>query len=322
MKMQPGCLQRMSQISVIIVSWDARDYLRDCLNSVRQTGAPGLHEIIVVDNASSDGSPEMVAEEFPEVKLIRANENLGFARANNLGIRHASGSLLALVNSDVVVQPECLQKLAAFLENRPEVGLVGPKIFGADGHLQRSCGELPTVWNTTCRFLALDRILSRWPLFSGFQMRHWNYDSQAEVGTLSGCFWLARRASVDEVGGLDERFFFYAEDMDWCKRFWDAGWKIVFVPEAVATHFGGGSSSNAPLRFSVEMLRGSLMYWQKHHGWLGRSVCYALAMVRHCIRFVTRGSLRIIGLARGAENRQKLKEDMVCLRWLLTGKGI
>src|SRR5271165_5247040 len=121
----------MSQISVIIVSWNARGYLRDCLNSVRHTGASVLKEIIVVDNASTDSSPEMVAKEFPEVKLIQSNENLGFARANNLGMRYASGSMLAFVNSDVIVRPGCLQNLAAFLESRPEVGLAGPKVFGA-----------------------------------------------------------------------------------------------------------------------------------------------------------------------------------------------
>jgi len=312
----------MGQISVIIISWNARGYLRDCLNSLRQTGGPVLHEIIVVDNASSDGSPEAVAEEFPEVKLIRANENLGFARANNLGMQHASGTFLALVNSDVIVQPMCLQKLAAFLESRSDVGLVGPKISGGNGRLQYSCGQLPTVWNTTCRYLAVDKFLSRWPLFSGLHMRHWNYDNLAEVGVLSGCFWLARRAAVDEVGGLDERFFFYAEDVDWCKRFWDAGWKIVFVPEAAATHFGGGSSSNAPLRYSVEMLKSNLLYWQKHYGSRGRLICYLLAMVRHCLRFVARGLLRTVGLANGPENKHKLQEDIVCLRWLLTGKGI
>jgi len=276
----------------------------------------------VVDNASTDSSPEMVAKEFPEVKLIQSNENLGFARANNLGMRYASGSMLAFVNSDVIVRPGCLQNLAAFLESRPEVGLAGPKVFGADGYLQYTCGQLPTIWNTTCRYMALDRALSRWSLFSGAYMRHWEYDSHAEVGWLVGCFWLVRRTAVDQVGGLDERFFFYAEDVDWCKRFWDAGWKVVFVPEGTATHFGGGSSANAPLRYSAEKLKSNLMYWRKHYGSVGWSVCYLLAMVGHCFRFVVRGLFRIVGFAGGAENRLKLNEDLVCLKWLLTGKSI
>src|SRR2546421_9545590 len=303
----------MAEISVIIVSWNACRYLRDCLNSLRETSGALLREVIVVDNASTDGSPEMVAEQFPEVTLIRSTENLGFARANNLGLRRASGSLLALVNSDVIVHPGCFQELAAFIERYPKVGLAGPKILGGDGGLQLTCGQLPTVWNTTCRLLALDRVLSAWPLFSGFQMRHWDYDRRAEVQVLSGCFWVARRAAVNEVGELDEQFFFYAEDMDWCKRFGDAGWKIALVPEATATHFGGGSSSNAPLHYSIEMLRGSLRYWRKHHGHLGQSVYYLLATARHCLRFVARGLMSIAGLAKGDEDRYKLKEDIVCI---------
>src|SRR5262245_10344437 len=238
----------MSQISVIIVSWNARGYLEGCLTSLYQTASAVLHEVIVVDNASSDGSPEMVKEKFPQVNLIQAGSNLGFARANNLGIKHATGSMLALINSDVVVHPECLQRLAACIAEEPKIGLIAPKVFGRDGLIQLNCGQLPTVWNTACRLLGLDRVLGRWSLFSGFQMRNLDYSRRQEVGVLNGCFWLARRSAVDQVGGLDERFFFYAEDIDWCKRFRDAGWKIVLEPAATAIHFGGGSSGNAPLR--------------------------------------------------------------------------
>jgi GT2 family glycosyltransferase len=312
----------MNGISVIIVSWNACGYLRDCLASVRQTGGTAVHEVIVVDNASSDGSPEMVALEFPEVVLIRAEKNLGFARANNLALKQATGSLLALVNSDVLVHPECFQRLAAFFEAHPAAGLAGPKVFGRDGLLQRTCRRLPTVWNSTCRLLALDRVLSRWPAFSGFEMRHWQHDRQAEVEVLSGCFLVARRTAVQQVGPLDERFFFYAEDIDWCKRFRDAGWKIVFVAEATATHFGGGSSANAPLRYSIEILRANLAYWKKHHGWLGRIIFYLFSTIHHGLRFALRAFLRIIGAGRSAASRHKLKEDVVCLRWLLTGKGV
>lgn len=312
----------MSKISVIIVSWNARDYLRDCLASVYKTGDGVLHEVIVVDNDSSDGSPEMVAQQFPQVNLIRAGGNLGFAKANNLGIKQATGSMFALVNSDVVVHPECFQRLAAFLDSQSEAGLVGPKVFGRDGLIQLNCGKLPTIWNTACRLLGLDRVLGRWSLFSGFQMRNLDYSRRQEVGVLSGCFWLARRSAVEQVGGLDEQFFFYAEDIDWCKRFKDAGWKIVIEPAATATHFGGGSSSNAPIRYSIEMMRSNLIYWRKHHGNLGRLAFYLLFTARCGVRFLANGFLRVIGLARNEANKHKIKEDVVCLRWLLTGKGV
>ncbi|HXT42299.1 MAG TPA: glycosyltransferase family 2 protein [Candidatus Angelobacter sp.] len=311
----------MHHISVIIVSWNAREHLRNCLRSIRKTGDPLVREVIVVDNASTDGSPEMVEEQFPDATLIKAEKNLGFARANNLGIQRASGSLLALVNSDVIVHRDCFERLTRFLESHPDVGLVGPRVVGGDGRLQLTCGRLPTVWNTACRFLALDRILARWSWFSGFEMRHFDHNSCAEVEVLSGCFWLARRDAVKIVGGLDEGFFFYAEDLDWCKRFRSAGWKIMFVAEASATHFGGGSSSNSPSRFNIEMMRGNLIYWRKHHGVIGRSLYFLLSMMRHSVRLVAHGLLRFVLRDSRGESALKLKEDLICLRWLLTGKG-
>ena len=279
-----------------------------------------MREIIVVDNASTDGSPDMVAKEFPEVTLIRSGENLGFARANNLGIRRASSALLALINSDVIVHPGCFERLTRHLESHSEVGLAGPRITGGDGRVQLTCRRLPTVWNLTCCVLALDRVLSRWPLFSGFEMRHWDYTRQGEVEVVSGCFWLARRTAVEQVGGLDERFFFYAEDVDWCKRLRDAGWKIMFIPQATATHFGGGSSSNAPLRYSIEMLRANLIYWKKHYGLLGQSVYRLLSLAYHGLRLVPRVFARMVFTTRDGDS--KCREHFVCVHWLLTGKGM
>jgi hypothetical protein len=310
----------MPSSSVIIVSWNARQHLQNCLTSLGETSASLVREIIVVDNASTDGSPEMVIEHFPNVTLIRASENLGFARANNLGIKQASGSFLALVNSDVIVHPGCFEQLTRILENQQRAGLVGPRITGGDGRLQLTCRRLPSLWNLTCRALALDLVLFRWPLFSGFEMRHWDYGNLAEVEVLSGCFWLARRSAVEQVGGLDERFFFYAEDLDWCKRFRDLDWKILFVPQATATHFGGGSSSNAPLRYSIEMERANLGYWRKHHGLLGEWTCRLLSLVHHGFRLLPR--LFLEGGGGAARPRGKLKEHAVCVRWLLTGKSV
>ncbi|MGZ8941321.1 MAG: glycosyltransferase family 2 protein [Methylobacter sp.] len=312
----------MKSVSVIIISWNARDYLRGCLNSINQTGASCVQEVIVVDNDSKDGSPEMVEKEFPDVSLIRAGGNLGFARANNLAMKHAKGSMYALVNSDVIVHPGCLDTLATFLDQHDNVGLVGPRVIGGDGNLQLTCRRIPSVWNTVCRVLSLDRIFQSWQIFSGFEVPQRNHDKCTEAEVLSGCFCVTRKKAVDEVGGMDEQFFFYAEDIDWCKRFRDAGWKLMFVPEAVATHFGGASTSNAPLRFSIEIHRANLKYWQKHHGTVGQNIYYLLAMAHHGLRLVARVLKRTLGLGGSQESKHKLKEDVVCLRWLLTGKGV
>jgi GT2 family glycosyltransferase len=312
----------MLKISVIIVSWNAKKFLRGCLDSIRQTRGSLDVEVIVVDNASRDGSPEMVVAEFPEVKLIQTGENLGFAKANNIGIKQATGDCFALVNSDVLVHPECFQRLAGFLDAHPTVGLVGPKVLEGNGALQRTCRRFPTVWNTVCRALALDAVLSSWPLFSGREMRHWSHDEQAEIEVLSGCFWLARRGAVEQVGGLDERFFFYAEDVDWCRRFWDAGWKVMFVPAATATHFGGASSSNAPLKYNIELLRANVTYWRKHSGAAGAFCFRAISLAHHALRWLPY-AVKSFGGGKSAEtSRHKRQRSVVCMRWLLTGKGV
>ncbi len=308
----------MHNISVIIVSWNAREFLRDCLRSIQENGGDVIREVIVVDNASNDGSQEMVLKEFLTVALVQCKTNLGFARANNLGMQHAKGPFIALINSDVVVHKRCFERLDFYLNEHTDVGLAGPKVFGSDGRIQMTCFRSPSLWNLTCRILALDRLLPGWPHFSGYEMRNMDHAHDSNEDVLSGCFWLARRAAIDAVGGLDEQFFFYAEDFDWCKRFRDAGWKIAFVPEASATHYGGGSSSNAPLRFSIEILRANLSYWKKHHGDFGRRAFYSLAMLQHVLRFCARSLLRIA--RRDQINQRKLKEHIVCLRWLLTGR--
>ena len=312
----------MSKVSVIIVSWNAKVYMRECLASIRQTVAGCVGEVIVVDNASADGSPDMVRAEFPEVRLIEAGANLGFARANNLAMRDARYEYLALVNSDVVVRGGCFQQLVRFMEDHENAGLAGPRIVGKDGHLQGSCRLLPTVWNNICRTVAVDRVFPGVPFLSGHEMRHFRHDVQVEAEVLSGCFWMARRSAVDEVGGLDERFFFYMEDVDWCRRFHEKGWKVFFVPEAVAVHHGGASTANAPLKYVIQYHRANLMYWDKYYGMLGRAAYFSIATVHHGLRLLARGCSRLIGRGTSPSSKHKLMEDVVSLRWLFTGVGV
>jgi GT2 family glycosyltransferase len=307
----------MSLVSIIIVSWNAREFLRGCLNSIAQSRGQSGDEVIVVDNASSDGSAEMVEREFPSVKLLRAGSNLGFAGANNLAMKYAQGDYFALVNSDALVYPGCLERLCEHLDLHPEIGLVGPRVVGGDGLLQRTCRKLPTLWNTLCRALALDRPLAGWSTFSGYEVPSAQHEQPHEPEVMSGCFCVARRRAVEQIGGLDERFFFYGEDIDWCKRFRDGGWKLAFVPAASAMHFGGGSTSKAPLRFSVEILRATLIYWHKHHGAMGRMACQTLLVLHHATRLALRSLRYLFRLSHPVDSGFKLKEDFVCLRWLV-----
>jgi hypothetical protein len=307
------------QVSVVIVSWNARDYLAQCLESLTPETCSYPLEVIVVDNHSSDGSPEMVAQKFPHVRLIRKAENLGFAKANNIGIRESSGQYVALINSDVKVLKDCLTRLVDFAAAHPDVGMIGPRVIGGDGNLQRSCKGFPTVWNMACRALALDAMFPRCKWFGGYLLNYWKHDTQEAVDILSGCFWLARKDALDRVGLLDESFFMYGEDMDWCKRFWDAGWKLMFVPSAAAIHYGGASSSNAPVRFFVEKLRADFQYWRKHHSRVAVAVYFLITGLQLFLRTIG----YLLAFCLGRDNRKdcqhKVQRSVAGLKWMLIG---
>ena len=189
--------------------------------------------------------------------------------------------------------------------------MVGPKVIGGDGKLQRSCRGFPGVWNLFCRALALDKVFPSWKIFTGYSLSHWQQDDLRPVDILSGCFWLTRRTALKQVGLLDESIFMYGEEMDWCKRFWGHGWKVVFVPSAEAIHYGGASSANAPLRFYVEMQKANLQYWQKHHS--GPAVaCYFLVT---CLHMMVRTTVYL--LVKGGPNQHKRERSIAALKWML-----
>ena len=215
-------------------------------------------EIIVVDNASTDGTVDMLEQHFPEVRVIRSQENLGFAKANNVGIRTSRGRYLALINPDVKLLSGCLERALAAIEAEPSIGVLGPAMIGRDGAIHRSGMRFPTLWNCVCDALMLHRLFGRRPIFGGQSMADFDWSSPRDVEVLNGWFWLIRRNALSEVGLLDEQFFMYGEDMDWCKRFYDGGWRIVFAPDAAAIHYGGGSAEQAPTRFYLEMQKANL----------------------------------------------------------------
>jgi GT2 family glycosyltransferase len=305
-------------VSIIIVSWNARDYLKQCLESLTPAVCRYPMEIIVVDNASSDGSSKLVESSFPHVRLIRNLANLGFAKANNIGIAQSRGCYLALINSDVKVLPDCISRLVDYCEQHPEVGMVGPRIIGRDGKLQRSCRGFPRVWNMFCRALALDSCFPRSRWVSGFLLSYWPQDCLRPADMLTGCFWLVRRQALAQVGLLDERFFMYGEDMDWCKRFWLNGWQLIFIPSAEAIHYGGASSSNAPVRFYIERHRADLQYWEKHHSRAGL-FCFFLICCLHLVLRALGYSLAFMIKSRErATCGSKVKRSVACLKWMLS----
>ncbi len=200
---------------------------------------------------------------FPGYKLIRNTENLGFAKANNIGMAQCSGDFVCLVNSDVKFIDDCISPMLAYLSENPDVAMLGPKMLAASGDVGRSTMRFPTVWNVFCRAVGLDVVFKHSRLFGGHLMRDFDHDTTVPVEVLNGWFVLVRRSALDHVGLLDPQFFMYGEDMDWCYRFHEAGEKVVFFAGAGAIHYGGGSSSNAPLRFYLELYLRQLAVLEK-----------------------------------------------------------
>lgn len=304
-------------LSFIIVSWNTKALLLECLESLFRETENHHWEIIVVDNASTDGSPELVRQRFPEVKLIRNDTNLGFAKANNIGVMQSTGRYIFLINSDVKILQGCIDHMCVFADQHPEIGMLGPKILNPDGTLQPSCMGFPTLRNAFCRALALDTLFPKSQLFGRRLMTFWAHDKVRSVDMLNGCFWMVRRHALNQVGLLDENFFIYGEDIDWCKRFRQAGWQVVFFPGAEAVHYGGASSSNAPIRFYIEMQRANLQYWAKHHSRLAQMAFLLTMWLHEFVRIAGRLFLYLIKPSKRTQTTFKIQLSLACLRWLL-----
>ncbi len=307
-------------VSVVIVVWNAKKYVLECLGSLREHSAQSCSEIIVVDNASTDGTPDLVEKLYPEFKLIRNQENLGFAKANNIGIAASSGEYVCLVNSDVKFTSDCISALRQFLDENPAVGMVGPKMFTAAGEVARSTMRFPTIWNYFSRALGLDVAFkgSRW--FGGLLMSDFDHQTTTPVEVLNGWFVLIRRSSIDRVGLLDPQFFMYGEDVDWCYRFHQADEGVVFFAEAGAIHYGGGSSSHAPLRFYLELYRATWQYWRKHHGALAQLGFLLAFAVHHCIRLLGSAFIYLFLPSQRTSTVAKFKRSLACLQWVGAAK--
>jgi GT2 family glycosyltransferase len=303
--------------SIVIVTWNCRKFTGECLDSLHKYRFDPQVEIVVVDNASSDGTPELVSDCYPEVTLIRNDENLGFAKGNNVGIRKSTGQYLFLINPDVQVLDGCIERMLSYMAENPRIGLLGPRMLGMDGKPYRSYMAAPTLWRLFCRALALDALFPKSKLLGGYLMPYFDGNSISEVDVLNGWFLLTRREALNEVGLLDESLFMYGDDLDWSKRFRAAGWKSIYFPEVASIHYGGGSSANAPIRFSVEMQRANLQYWQKNFGRASQSMFLVIVWIHQFIRLVVNVFLFVGSRSKRPETAGKIKKCLACLRWAM-----
>jgi N-acetylglucosaminyl-diphospho-decaprenol L-rhamnosyltransferase len=243
-------------LAVVVVTYNALPYLEQCLSSVAGW------ETVVVDHGSTDGTLRLVHDRFPEVRLVR-QENLGLGAGWNRGIRETTGDYVLILNADAWAVGDGLEKLLAFAGTRPDAGIVGPKLLNTDGSLQRSVRGFPTLWRLATEYFFLRKLAPRSQALNAFYAGGFDHDRVFEAEFVMGSVMLVRRTAIEQVGPLDEEFFLFSEETDWCYRFRKAGWKVLFFPGAEFVHVGGASHGG---RMFKENLRGHLRFLAKHRG--------------------------------------------------------
>ncbi|MBI1796167.1 MAG: glycosyltransferase family 2 protein [Candidatus Eisenbacteria bacterium] len=254
------------ELSVVIVHYRSREPLLECLAALEADAAGITHEIVIVDNDPEKGAIAAAAARFPQVRGIANDENIGYARAINQGIAATTGDVVMAMNPDCVIEPGSLAALLGHLHVHGRTAIVGPRIVDSDGTLQLSARAFPDhltfLFN---RYSLLTRLFPGNPWSRRYLLTDWDHASVRDVDWLSGACMLVRRAAIRQVGGMDERFFMFNEDVDWCRRMKLAGWAVTYVPGAQVIHHIGASRRKVAARVIVERHRGMIHYFHKHH---------------------------------------------------------
>jgi N-acetylglucosaminyl-diphospho-decaprenol L-rhamnosyltransferase len=270
-------------LSIVIVAWNVRDLLAACLESIGAgpvavgSDAPAAApdrlavEVIVVDSASTDGTPDMLRERFAWVHLIEPGENVGFSRGNNIGLRASRGRFVMLLNPDTVVLDDALPRLVGYLNAHPDVGVVGPQLLNSDGSLQSSRRRFPTLTTAFFESTWLQPIAPR-RMLTRYYFEDIPPDRTLDVDWLTGAALVTRREVIAQVGGLDEGYFMYSEELDWQRRIKGAGWRVVYLPGAQIVHHGGQSSQQVSAQTHIRFQSSKIRYFRKHHGELAALV--------------------------------------------------
>lgn len=280
-------------LSIVIVSWNVRDLLRQCLASI-EAGRGGLSvQTIVVDGASADGSADMVANEFPSVILLAQAENVGFPRGNNIGLERASGRLIMLLNPDTRVLGDALPAMVAYAEAHSDIGALGPQLLNPDGSVQSSRRRFPTLATGFFESTWLEGLAPG--VVRRYTMQDLPDDRPADADWLTGACILAPRAAVEQVGGLDEAYYMYSEELDWCRRIKEAGWRIVYWPGAQVVHHVGKSSEQAVTARHINFQRAKLRYFRKYHGRLASGLLRVYLLLSYAWQMALEAAKGLLG---------------------------
>ena len=307
----------MKTLSIAIPSWNTRDLLDQCLESVRRSSVGLDCETIVVDNASDDGSADMVAAKYPDVKLVRNKLNLGFAAACNLAFKHSTGRYFLLLNSDTIVLDDALRGMVDFMSGHPDAGAAGCRLLNKDGSLQRSCSRFPGLFTELCDALYLSKLFPKSRIFGCYSMSYWNFDKVREVDFAGGSCLILRREAIKEVGLLDENFFMYVEEADLCYRLWQHGWAVYYYPEAQVIHLGGESSRRYGSDILLYLYISRNKFIRKHQGRVMAGVHRVIvglgALCRLCVYEIK--------APQGTDRRNAISFQAKLLKWSARGES-
>ncbi|MBI6873603.1 glycosyltransferase family 2 protein [Clostridium aciditolerans] len=274
-------------LSIIIVNYNTKELLKQTIQSVIDTTKNIDYEIIVSDNNSTDGSIEMVEEYFPQVNLIKNKDNLGFPKGNNVAIKKSIGRYVLLLNSDTVVIDNCLEKCIKYMNSHKNIGVLGCRVVLKDGQLDHACKRgFPTPESSLFYMLKLYKLFPDSKKFGQYTLSYLHEDEINEVDSLTGAFMMLRKETIDEVGLLDEEFFMYGEDIDWCYRIKEAGWKVMYYPEAKIIHYKGASSKKKRFKTLYEFHRAMILFYDKHYRLKYNIFVTILVYLGVCVKFI------------------------------------
>lgn len=302
-------------VSIVIVSWNVSQLLKDCLRSVYDHAGDLTLQTIVVDSGSADDSCEMVRREFPQVELFDMQENVGFPAGNNIGMRAAVGRTIYLLNPDTEIIGDALPLMLKKIESEPAIGLIGSWLQYPDGRIQSSRRRFPTVWTGLFESTWLERFAPS-SLLAHYYMTDKPDDRPCDADWVMGASMLVRRAAIEAVGGMDEAYVMYSEELDWCRRIKEAGYRIVWLPEAKVIHYSGASSDQASTRRHIHFNRAKLRYFRKYHGRWAAGLIRLVLLANFGGQIVVEGGKYLVG------HRRELRQQRIGAYWQVLKSGL
>jgi GT2 family glycosyltransferase len=284
----------MIDLVVVIVNWNSKNFLQECLRSIFASKSQYSYQVIVIDNGSTDGSVEMVKNLFPAVNIEKNTSNTGFARANNQILKHINSNYALLLNADTIVNQGAFDVMLDFLNSSPGYAVVGPAILNGDSTPQRTGARFPTNWSLLVEALFLDRLFPQLKLFGSHKELYIDFNVPREVDYVQGSCLMVKTSVLRDVGYLDERFFMYFEETDLCFRVKKAGWKIWFLPTASVIHFGGGETAHYDEWRIVHYHNSLFQFYSKHYSYRARVMLRCILFLRSVIRVVVWSSVTAV----------------------------